>query len=102
MGRSGDCNCEFDCYNDLLLLSEHTMSANLTYSFKAPVTISFSTLNSGGTAPYTYLWTFPGNVTYTTPTATHKFTHVGVDVVTVVVTDSTGLTTTETIPITVT
>ena len=74
---------------------------SISQSYSAPATIQFQSQASGGTPPYTYLWTFPDSSTSTEANPTFVFSTAGSFNVTVVITDSASNSQTTTIPITV-
>ena len=61
---------------------------SISQSYSAPATIQFQSQASGGTPPYTYLWTFPDSSTSTGANPTFVFSTAGSFNVTVVITDS--------------
>ncbi|MBU0496454.1 MAG: PKD domain-containing protein [Candidatus Thermoplasmatota archaeon] len=63
--------------------------------------IDFSSLTSGGTPPYTYLWEFGDNTTATQQTPSHTYNTSGNYTVTVTVTDVTANTATDSVNITI-
>lgn len=56
----------------------------------APLAVSFSTIQSGGTGPFTYSWSFGDSTTATTTagTASHSYANPGTYFATVTITDS--------------
>ncbi|HEV2362473.1 MAG TPA: PKD domain-containing protein, partial [Acidimicrobiales bacterium] len=69
----------------------------------APLTTSFTSSATGGTAPYTYKWTFGDGSTSTSQNPSHTYTKAGNFTATVTVTDSSSpaKTATASVPITV-
>jgi len=78
--------------------AQMTVTATATpTSGPAPLLVTFGSTVTGGTSPYTYLWTFGDGQTDTSATPTHTYDTAGTYAVTLAVTDSTAPT-----PLTVT
>ncbi|MGC8723417.1 MAG: PKD domain-containing protein [Acidobacteriota bacterium] len=71
-----------------------TASATPT-SGQAPLAVSFTGSASGGTAPYTYAWSFGDSITGSGAATTHTYSSAGVYPVTLTVTDSASLAVTD-------
>jgi len=65
-----------------------TASATTSTTGAAPLSVSFSAAASGGTPPYTYLWSFDDGQTSDSQNPTHTFAASGSYFVTVTVTDA--------------
>jgi len=67
-------------FNTLALTSPPTLTASFTYNPSSPQVsqqITFTASAGGGTAPYTYNWTFGDGSATTGPTVTHTYSSVG-------------------------
>src|SRR2546422_9316869 len=71
------------------------LSASFTFSPSNPnngTTVAFTALASGGTAPYSYSWSFGDGTSATGASPTHTYSNVGPYNVTLTTTDSNGAT----------
>jgi hypothetical protein len=92
------------CYWDDLSLVQYqplTAEANGPYTGIVNTPIQFSGSAIGGTAPYTYAWTFGDGATSTEQNPTHAYTTPGDFTVTLTVTDNLGSTASDTATVTV-
>ncbi len=90
-----------------LSTSSSSVSASFTWSPTSPSIgekVNFTASASGGTPPYTYGWNFGDNTTFSSgnSTATHTYTVAGKYTVSLVVTDTTGLSVSSNSQVTVT